>query len=109
VWISKCITMNTCITDIHIRYIIFLFSVFAKRKVKGSRYLRTHKSLCYYFIFQQKGRFKGSNKLMSDTELIHDEIDREVATCSCRNPLRVEMVDEGKYRVCNFFYKKIDK
>jgi len=24
--------MNTCITDIHIRYIIFLFSVFAKRK-----------------------------------------------------------------------------
>lgn len=35
---------------------------------------------------------------MSDTELIHDEIDREVAMCSCRSPLRVEMVDECKYR-----------
>ncbi|XP_052813001.1 microtubule-actin cross-linking factor 1, isoforms 1/2/3/4/5-like isoform X2 [Mya arenaria] len=46
----------------------------------------------------QKERIKGSNKMMSDTELIHDEIDREVALCSCRSPLRVEMVDEGKYR-----------
>lgn len=35
---------------------------------------------------------------MSDTELIHDEIDREVALCTCRSPLRVEMVDECKYR-----------
>ncbi|XP_053386476.1 dystonin-like isoform X4 [Mercenaria mercenaria] len=46
----------------------------------------------------QKERLKGGNKMMSDTELIHDEIDREVALCTCRSPLRVEMVDECKYR-----------
>ncbi|XP_052234757.1 dystonin-like isoform X4 [Dreissena polymorpha] len=46
----------------------------------------------------QKERTHGVNKNLSDTELIHDEIDKEVAQCTCRSPLRVEMVDEGKYR-----------
>ena len=52
-----------------------------------------------FFYLQQKERLKSGKKTLSDTELIHDEIDKEVSFCTCRNPLRVEMVDEGKYRV----------
>ena len=52
-----------------------------------------------FFYLQQKERLKSGKKTLTDTELIHDEIDKEVSFCTCRNPLRVEMVDECKYRV----------
>lgn len=36
---------------------------------------------------------------MTDGELIHDEIEKEISQCQCRNSFRAEMIDEGKYRV----------
>lgn len=36
---------------------------------------------------------------MTDGELIHDGIEKEISQCQCRNQFRAEMIDEGKYRV----------
>ncbi|KAF6022242.1 DST [Bugula neritina] len=41
---------------------------------------------------------KKPKRHMSEQELVHDEIEREVSTCKCRSQFKVEKVDQGKYR-----------
>ncbi|KAK3083433.1 hypothetical protein FSP39_022457, partial [Pinctada imbricata] len=49
-------------------------------------------------VRHQKTRLKSGKQQMSDAELIHDEIEKEVSQCQCRNPFRADMIEEGKYR-----------
>ena len=44
---------------------------------------------------------------MTDGELIHDEIEKEISQCQCRNSFRAEMIDEGKYRVRISFEERV--
>lgn len=44
---------------------------------------------------------------MTDGELIHDEIEKEISQCQCRNSFRAEMIDEGKYRVRFSFEERV--
>ncbi|KAL3854347.1 hypothetical protein ACJMK2_013620 [Sinanodonta woodiana] len=46
----------------------------------------------------QKDRIKSGKRSLTDAELVHDEIDKEISTCKCRHPFKAEMIDEGKYR-----------
>ncbi|GFN99916.1 microtubule-actin cross-linking factor 1, isoforms 1/2/3/5 [Plakobranchus ocellatus] len=47
----------------------------------------------------RKNRAKNNNrKSKSDMELIHEEIEKELSSCQCRQPFRAEWLDEGKYR-----------
>ncbi|KAK3764301.1 hypothetical protein RRG08_008783 [Elysia crispata] len=47
----------------------------------------------------RKNRAKNNNrKSKSDMELIHEEIEKELSSCACRQPFRAEWIDEGKYR-----------
>ena len=39
---------------------------------------------------------------LTDMERIDDEINRQVALCTCRQKFKVFQVGEGKYRVSNF-------
>ena len=72
-------------------------------RIKQKKKQHAKSKIVNVVYLQQKERLKSGKKTLSDTELIHDEIDKEVSFCTCRNPLRVEMVDEGKYRVSENF------
>jgi hypothetical protein len=37
---------------------------------------------------------------LTEEEQIEDEVQRQVAQCTCRHKFRVHHVGEGKYRVC---------
>ncbi|XP_067934591.1 microtubule-actin cross-linking factor 1, isoforms 6/7-like isoform X2 [Watersipora subatra] len=41
---------------------------------------------------------KKPKRQLSEQELVHDEIEREVSTCKCRSQFKVEKVEQGKYR-----------
>lgn len=43
---------------------------------------------------------------MTDAELIHDNIEKELSACTCRNAFSAQRMGEGKFRVCssNSFY-----
>ena len=41
---------------------------------------------------------------LTDMERIDDEINRQVALCTCRQKFKVFQVGEGKYRVSNFHH-----
>jgi len=45
---------------------------------------------------------------LTDAERIDDEINRQVALCTCKQKFKVFQVGEGKYRVsfCIFYFKK---
>lgn len=51
----------------------------------------------YSFAYHQVA--KKPKRQLSEQELVHDEIEREVSTCKCRSQFKVEKVDTGKYRV----------
>lgn len=40
---------------------------------------------------------------MTDSELIQDQIEKDISQCQCRNPFNAQRMSEGKYRVR--FYK----
>ena len=40
---------------------------------------------------------------LTDTQRIDDEINRQVAQCTCRQKFKVFQVGEGKYRVSRYF------
>ncbi|BFZ22115.1 hypothetical protein BsWGS_25154 [Bradybaena similaris] len=47
----------------------------------------------------RRSRTKNSNrKAKTNVELIHEEIEKELSTCQCRNHFRAEWLEEGKYR-----------
>ncbi|XP_021351800.1 dystonin-like isoform X3 [Mizuhopecten yessoensis] len=46
----------------------------------------------------QKTRLNSSNRQMTDAELIHDNVEKEISGCQCRNSFRAERLSEGKYR-----------
>ena len=48
---------------------------------------------------QQKTRLKSGKKQMTDSELIQDQIEKDVSQCQCRNPFNAQRMSEGKYRV----------
>jgi hypothetical protein len=36
---------------------------------------------------------------MTDSELIQEQIEKDVSQCQCRNPFNAQRMNEGKYRV----------
>ncbi|KAL5005910.1 hypothetical protein ScPMuIL_017068 [Solemya velum] len=46
----------------------------------------------------QKARFQSGKGKMTDEQLVHDEIEKEVSLCQCRSPFRAEKIYDGKYR-----------
>ena len=46
----------------------------------------------------QKTRLKSGKKQMTDSELIQDQIEKDVSQCQCRNPFNAQRMSEGKYR-----------
>ncbi|KAK6961833.1 microtubule-actin cross-linking factor 1-like isoform X1, partial [Biomphalaria glabrata] len=47
----------------------------------------------------RKNRIKNNNRsAKSDVELIHEEIEKELSNCQCRQSFKAEWLEEGKYR-----------
>ena len=42
---------------------------------------------------------KTGKRQATDSEMIHDEIERQISTCQCRHQFKAERIDEGQYRV----------
>jgi hypothetical protein len=49
--------------------------------------------LCYFLLCFQP-------EPVNDSELIHDEVKRQVHKCTCVKQYRIHKIGEGKYRVC---------
>lgn len=43
-------------------------------------------------------RMKTGKRQATDSELIHDEIERQISSCQCRRQFKAERIDEGQYR-----------
>ncbi|CAE1316032.1 DST [Acanthosepion pharaonis] len=43
-------------------------------------------------------RMKTGKRQATDSEMIHDEIERQISTCQCRHQFKAERIDEGQYR-----------
>ena len=60
----------------------------------GAKYIYIY---FFFFIVLQKK----TSKPVTESEQIHDEIERQVGECDCSNKFEVTKVGEGKYRVSN--------
>ncbi|KAK6172103.1 hypothetical protein SNE40_018056 [Patella caerulea] len=73
-----------------------VFDIFEKTVLRKPRMV--YKEFIDALKADKRGRKSSVTTNKSDAELIHDEIERDVSGCQCRNQFKAVYLDEGKYR-----------